>query len=241
MYFKNQLIHTNNCNSCCKEYCNNCYSISLEEIELLIEQLEDQILTNSEGWMNKIRYDFKSCYNKETHLICGVYLRFLKRYRNNLMFGGKQILKKFEINKALENIKDVISVCNNINGEVTSLQIDNSNYEVWAVANPEYAKLPEWEIRIPSDYKLTYEGRIDYDSLTQCNITFDTYSELRQCNLTHELIKEIIGCNMIIEPEIESDKCILTVNNNNYPVCDLKFNPTLQEELINDLKEINLI
>ena len=96
MYYKNQLIHTKSCSSCQKSYCNNCYSISLEEIELLIEQLEDQILTNSEGWMNKIRYDFKSCYNKETHLICGVYLRFLKKKKNILMFRGIQILKKFE-------------------------------------------------------------------------------------------------------------------------------------------------
>jgi hypothetical protein len=239
MYYKNKLIHINNCQNCCKEYCSKCYSISLEEIELLIEQLEYQILDNADGWMNKVKYDFKSCFDMDVHLVCGIYIRFLKRYRKSILEGGKQSLKKAEVNKALENIKDVIAICTM--DVVPSLVIDNSNYEVWAVANPEYAKLPEWEIRIPSDYKLTYEGRIDYDSLTQCNITFDTYSELRQCNLTHELIKEIIGCNMIIEPEIESDKCILTVNNNNYPVCDLKFNPTLQEELINDLKEINLI
>jgi hypothetical protein len=239
MYYKNKLIHINNCQNCCKEYCSKCYSISLEEIELLIEQLEYQILDNADGWMNKVKYDFKSCFDMDVHLVCGIYIRFLKRYRKSILEGGKQSLKKAEVNKALENIKDVIAICTM--DVVPSLVIDNSNYEVWAVANPEYAKLPEWEIRIPSDYKLTYEGRIDYDSLIQCNITFDTYSELRQCNLTHELIKEIIGCNMIIEPEIESDKCILTVNNNNYPVCDLKFNPTLQEELINDLKEINLI
>jgi len=239
MYYKNKLIHINNCQNCCKEYCSKCYSISLEEIELLIEQLEYQILDNTDGWMNKVKYDFKSCFDMDVHLVCGIYIRFLKRYRKSILEGGKQSLKKAEVNKALENIKDVIAICTM--DVVPSLVIDNSNYDAWALSDPEYAKLPEWEIRIPSDYKLTYEGRIDYDSLIQCNITFDTYSELRQCNLTHELIKEIIGCNMIIEPEIESDKCILTVNNNNYPVCDLKFNPTLQEELINDLKEINLI
>jgi len=239
MYYKNKLIHINNCQNCCKEYCSKCYSISLEEIELLIEQLEYQILDNTDGWMNKVKYDFKSCFDMDVHLVCGIYIRFLKRYRKSILEGGKQSLKKAEVNKALENIKDVIAICTM--DVVPSLVIDNSNYDAWALSNPEYAKLPEWEIRIPSDYKLTYEGRIDYDSLIQCNITFDTYSELRQCNLTHELIKEIIGCNMIIEPEIESDKCILTVNNNNYPLCDLKFNTTMQEELINDFKEINLI
>jgi len=240
MYYKNKLIHINNCQNCCKEYCSKCYSISLEEIELLIEQLEYQILDNADGWMNKVKYDFKSCFDMDVHLVCGIYIRFLKRYRKSILEGGKQSLKKAEVNKALENIKDVIAICTM--DVVPSLVIDNSNYDAWALSDPEHAALPEWEYKLPSDYKLTVEGsRIDYDSLTQCNITFDTYSELRQCNLTHELIKEIIGCNMIIEPKIESDKCILTVNNNNYPVCDLKFNPTLQEELINDLKEINLI
>ena len=240
MYYKNKLIHINNCQNCCKEYCSKCYSISLEEIELLIEQLEYQILDNADGWMNKVKYDFKSCFDMDVHLVCGIYIRFLKRYRKSILEGGKQSLKKAEVNKALENIKDVIAICTM--DVVPSLVIDNSNYEVWALSDPEHAALPEWEYKLPSDYKLTVEGsRIDYDSLVNCNITFNTYSELRQCNITHELIKEIIGCNMIIEPEIESDKCILTVNNNNYPVCDLKFNPTLQEELINDLKEINLI
>ncbi len=240
MYYKNKLIHINNCQNCCKEYCSKCYSISLEEIELLIEQLEYQILDNADGWMNKVKYDFKSCFDMDVHLVCGIYIRFLKRYRKSILEGGKQSLKKAEVNKALENIKDVIAICTM--DVVPSLVIDNSNYDAWALSDPEHAALPEWEYKLPSDYKLTVEGsRIDYDSLVNCNITFNTYSELRQCNITHELIKEIIGCNMIIEPKIESDNCILTVNKNNYPLCDLKYDTTMQEELINDFKEINLI
>jgi len=240
MYYRNKLIHARNCGDCCKEFCSNCYVFSLEEIDILIDQLEYHILINANGWMDTIKYDFKSCFTMDIPLINNVYIRFLKRYKEKVNNGGKVDLKKAELNKIIETIKDQISLC--VLDSEPSLVIDNSNYDAWALSDPEHAALPEWEYKLPSDYKLTVEGsRIDYDSLTQCNITFDTYSELRQCNLTHELIKEIIGCNMIIEPKIESDKCILTVNNNNYPVCDLKFNPTLQEELINDLKEINLI
>lgn len=76
MYYKNKLIHINNCQNCCKEYCSKCYSISLEEIELLIEQLEYQILDNTDGWMNKVKYDFKSCFDMDVHLVCGIYIRF---------------------------------------------------------------------------------------------------------------------------------------------------------------------
>jgi hypothetical protein len=182
MYYKNKLIHINNCQNCCKEYCSKCYSISLEEIELLIEQLEYQILDNADGWMNKVKYDFKSCFDMDVHLVCGIYIRFLKRYRKSILEGGKQSLKKAEVNKALENIKDVIAICTM--DVVPSLVIDNSNYDAWALSDPEHAALPEWEYKLPSDYKLTVEGsRIDYDSLVNCNITFDTYSELRQCNI----------------------------------------------------------
>lgn len=240
MYYTNKLIQVSNCNNCCKEYCSMCYTISLEEIEVLLEQLEYQILSNSEGWLNQVKYDFKSCYDKDVHLVLGVYIRFLKRYKQKLLNGGEQQLEKGEVNKILENVKDLIDVCTL--DAIPSLVIDNSNYATWADKNPEYALLPEWEIRIPSDYTLTTSGTsIDYDSLIGCNITYNTYIDLKECNLTHELIQEIIGCNMITETSIESGDCVLTINKNNYPVCDLKYNTTLQEGLINDLKEIKLI
>lgn len=241
-YFKNELIHTSNCHGCCKEYCTNCYSISLSEIILLIEQLEDQILINSEGWMNKKKYDFKSCYSKDIHLVSSIYLRTLKRYKNSLISGGKPNLKKRELNKVIENVKDIISICTNVPSEVISLQIDYSNYDVWAEANPIYAALPVWEIAPEKTPIITYTTRLDYDSLVDCNISYNTYIDLKACNLTHELIQEIIGCNMITETNIESSSCpIIEVKTNMYPLCDLVIDHTLQEQFINDLKEIKLI
>lgn len=241
-YFKNTLIHTNNCNQCCKEYCTNCYSISLEEVELLIEQLEAQISINSIDWLNKIKYDFKSCYSKEIHLMSNIYLRYLRRYRLSIINGGKATLKKKENNQILENIKDILSVCNSTL-EITSLQIDMSEYDQWAEDNPIYANLAEWEIEPfdPKSKNITYTTHMDYDSLGKCNITLNTYKELIKCDLTHELISEIIGCNMITENTSDVSNCILEINNNKYTLCDLQVNPSLKEELINDLKEIKLI
>ena len=237
-YFIQRTLHPINCNSCCKSYCTNCYSISILEINELILAIENQLAYNSNNWMVRIKYDFKDCYSQEKQIIGSVYLRFLNRYRASLINNAYQYLKKKEINSILENIKDFIDLCPE---DEQSLTIDRSGYEQWATLNPERAALPEWEFMLPSDYKLDHYLVKEYDSLTDCNISYEIYKNLIDCNISHELIKEFIGCNMITKSSISEDSCLININRNSYELCDLKVKSEIKEKLITDLIEIKLI
>lgn len=237
-FIRNKILHPINCGDCCKQYCTNCYVISLSDIDSLVSNLENLIIYNSNNWYISKKYDFRDCYDFDQILKANIYILFLKRYRKFLLSGNKTKLTNKQVNHIIEQAKDLIELCPENN---ESLIIDLSEYEQWAKENPERAALPDNEYFLPSDYKLDFTLKKEYGDLTDCKINYKVYKELIKCELSHELVKEMLRCNMIITSSKQEDNCTIEVNGNSYELCDIKVNGKVKDKMINDLIETKII
>lgn len=154
---------------CYKPNCKICHTYTVDMIDNLSDQVRNTIAWNQEGFLKQELYDYKSCFDKNIHLIGEIYLSFLVNFRNSLVYQYDFKLEKCDINKAIETIKDYVSTCPE--GFSYTLLKNSEGVSKWMLQNPEFAGFKEWERAVKKEIGVTEFDEVFNE--VSCELVFD--------------------------------------------------------------------